>query len=96
MNFYSISREKYFWVGNVWLVIMEEDPVERSYRHIAFKADKKDLSGFRTKLEELGLEIKPPRPRIEEEGESLYFYDYDNNLYELHAGTLRQRMGKTY
>ena len=91
---YSVSREKYFLVGNIWIVLMEGEPVERSYRHIAFKVDEKDLSGFRASLEALGLEIKPSRPRIEGEGKSLYFYDYDNNLYELHAGTLQQRLYK--
>jgi hypothetical protein len=31
-------------------------------------------------------------PRVEGEGESQYFYDFDNNLFELHTGTLAQRL----
>ena len=38
------------------------------------------------------IEIKPPRPRIEGEGLSLYFYDYDNHMFELHTGTLAERL----
>ncbi|MCK5310663.1 MAG: FosX/FosE/FosI family fosfomycin resistance hydrolase [Desulfobacteraceae bacterium] len=91
---YSISREKYFLVGNLWIVIMEGESTERSYRHIAFRVAEKDLPILRVKLEELGCEIKPSRARIEGEGKSLYFYDYDNNLYELHSGTLQQRLKK--
>lgn len=36
--------------------------------------------------------MKPPRKRIEGEGHSIYFYDYDNNLLELHTGTLEERL----
>jgi hypothetical protein len=31
---------------------------------------------------------------VEGEGMSLYFYDYDNNLFELHTGTLEQRLAR--
>lgn len=43
-------------------------------------------------LRKLGVEIKPPRPRVEGEGQSLYFYDFDKHLFELHTGTLAQRL----
>jgi hypothetical protein len=36
--------------------------------------------------------IQSSRPRVEGEGESLYFYDFDNHLFELHTGTLEQRL----
>jgi len=36
--------------------------------------------------------MKSPRPRIDGEGESLYFYDFDNHLFELHSGTLEERL----
>ncbi|HTD28659.1 MAG TPA: VOC family protein [Xanthomonadaceae bacterium] len=37
---YSISREKFFVLGGVWLGAMQgEPPAERSYRHVAFKVE---------------------------------------------------------
>ncbi len=49
---------------------------------------------YQAKLEALGVEIRPPRGRIEGEGLSLYFYDFDNHLFELHTGTLEQRLAR--
>lgn len=42
----------------------------------------------------LEVEIKPPRTRVEGEGRSLYFYDFDNHLFELHTGTLLERLSR--
>jgi catechol 2,3-dioxygenase-like lactoylglutathione lyase family enzyme len=89
---FSISREKFFTLGGVWLAVMEGKPVDRSYRHIAFKVGAADLPHLEVKLRSLGVEIQPSRPRVEGEGQSLYFYDFDNNLFELHTGTLEQRL----
>ena len=69
-------------------------PAERSYRHLAFKVSEEDLPKSEEKLRLLGAEIKPPRPRVDGEGQSLYFYDFDNHLFELHTGTLEQRLGR--
>ena len=89
---FSLSREKFFMLGGVWIAAMEGKPVERSYRHTAFKVDAARLPAIEAKLRSLGVEVRPPRPRVEGEGESLYFYDFDNNLFELHTGTLEQRL----
>ena len=91
---YSLSREKFFELGGIWLAFMEGHPTERSYRHVAFAVDEVDLSQYETRLRSLGVEIRPPRRRIEGEGVSLYFYDYDNNLFELHTGTLEDRLAR--
>nr|WP_277871356.1 hypothetical protein [Chroococcidiopsis cubana] len=40
------------------------------------------------------MEIRESRSRVEGEGSSLYFYDYDNHLFELHTGTLAQRLAR--
>lgn len=40
----------------------------------------------------MGIEIRESRNRIKEEGRSIYFYDYDNHLFELHTGTLNERL----
>jgi len=64
----------------------------RTYQHLAFKVSPEALPLFEQRLRSLGLEIKPPRPRVEGEGESLYLYDFDNHLFELQTGTLDQRL----
>jgi catechol 2,3-dioxygenase-like lactoylglutathione lyase family enzyme len=89
---FSISREKFFTLGGVWLAVMEGKPVARTYRHVAFKVDATELPALEARLRSLGAEIQPSRPRVEGEGQSLYFYDFDNNLFELHTGTLEQRL----
>jgi hypothetical protein len=71
---------------------MEGKPVARSYRHVAFKVDGLELPVLEARLRSLGVEMQPSRPRVEGEGQSLYFYDFGNNLFELHAGTLEQRL----
>ncbi|GLQ49361.1 FosX/FosE/FosI family fosfomycin resistance hydrolase [Dyella flava] len=90
---FSLSREKFFVLGGVWIAAMEgSPPAERTYRHLAFKVDEADLPLFEQRLRRLGVDIRPPRSRVEGEGASLYFYDFDNHLYELHAGTLEERV----
>ena len=90
---HSLSREKFFVLGDAWLVAMEGAPLaERSYRHVAFAVDGADLPRYRQRLQALGVEILPGRGRTEGEGASLYFHDHDNHLFELHAGTLDERL----
>jgi len=74
---------------------MEGDLSDKSYRHIAFKVNEEDLAGMEKRLIHLGATIAEPRPRVRGEGKSLYFYDFDNNLFELHCGELSERL-KTY
>lgn len=90
---FSLSREKFFLLGDIWIAAMEgEPPAERSYQHVAFAVDEADLPRYQARLEALGVDIRPPRPRVEGEGLSLYFHDFDNHLFELHTGTLEQRL----
>ena len=89
---FSLSREKFFVLGGVWLAFMQGEPTARSYRHVAFQVDEQDLPQFEARLQALGAEVKAPRPRVDGEGLSLYFYDDDNNLFELHTGTLDERL----
>lgn len=92
---FSTSREKFFVLGGVWIAAMEGEPLgERSYQHLAFKVSEQALPLFEQRLRMLGVEIKPPRPRVEGEGASLYFYDFDNHLFELHTGTLEDRLAR--
>ncbi len=90
---YSLSREKFFMLGGTWLAAMEgEPPAVRTYRHLAFKVADDDLPAFEARLRSIGVDVKEPRPRVEGEGNSLYFYDFDNHLFELHTGTLEERL----
>lgn len=90
---FSLSEERFFLVGDVWIATMKGDALpERSYNHTAFKIDEADFEERLATIKTLGLDVKPPRPRVEGEGRSIYFYDADNHLLELHTSTLEQRL----
>ncbi len=90
---HSISPEKFFDVGGLWVAIMQGDALpNRTYNHVAFKVSVEELVKAKMTIEKLGLEFRESRPRVEGEGQSLYFHDYDNHLFELHTGTLDERL----
>ncbi len=90
---FSITKEKFFLINKIWIAIMEgETHKEKTYNHIAFKASKKDFPIYVERVKKLGVEIKNNRSRIPEEADSIYFYDYDNHLFEIHTGTLKERL----
>ncbi|XYK79065.1 MAG: FosX/FosE/FosI family fosfomycin resistance hydrolase [Labrenzia sp.] len=90
---FSLSEERFFLVGDVWIAIMKGAPLsERTYNHVAFKIEEQDFEARLAAIQSLGLEFKPPRGRVEGEGRSIYFYDADNHLFELHTGTLEMRL----
>lgn len=92
---FSLSREKFFVLGGTWLAAMEgEPPAERTYQHVALAVSEAELPEYQAKLQALGVEIRPPRNRVAGEGLSMYFYDFDNHLFELHTGTLEQRLAR--
>jgi fosfomycin resistance protein FosX len=89
----SLSPEKFFDVGCLWIAIMQGDPLPmRTYNHVAFKVSLERLAKAKAAIEALGLELRESRPRVAGEGQSLYFHDYDNHLFELHTGTLEERL----
>ena len=90
---YSISPEKFFDVSGIWIAVMQGDTLPtRTYNHVAFKVSPEQLVKAKVAIETLGLELRESRPRVAGEGQSLYFHDYDNHLFELHAGTLDERL----
>lgn len=92
---FSLSREKYFLIAGQWVCIMEGNSLpERTYNHVAFAIPDEEFENYEARVRSAGVDIRPSRPRIEEEGRSLYFYDYDNHLFELHAGTLEARLDR--
>lgn len=92
-NTFSLSKEKFFLIAGLWICIMEgESLLERTYNHIAFQIQSEEVDEYIERIKSLGVEIKPERPRVQGEGRSIYFYDFDNHLFELHAGTLEERL----
>jgi catechol 2,3-dioxygenase-like lactoylglutathione lyase family enzyme len=92
---FSLSPERFFLIGELWIAAMEGEALpERSYNHIAFKIDAADYDRYLARLRALGLDIREGRPRVEGEGRSIYFHDHDNHLFELHTGTLDERLAR--
>lgn len=89
---FSHAPEVFLLIDDLWIALMQGKAVERTYNHIAFRIEEEDLPVFEQKIRELRLERMPDRPRDVKEGKSLYFYDYDNHLFELHTGNLMQRL----
>ncbi|HCL4546820.1 FosX/FosE/FosI family fosfomycin resistance thiol transferase [Clostridium botulinum] len=90
---HSLFKERFFIVGSQWIAVMEDANIlNRTYHHIAFKILNSDVDNYLNKIKTLNLELKPPRRRVSGEGYSIYFYDYDNNLFELHTETLEKRL----
>lgn len=90
---FSLSKEKFLLVGSQWVCIMEGDPpAERTYNHVAFKIKEEAYDLYESRVRAAGVDIRPSRPRVEGEGRSLYFYDFDNHLFELHTGSLTERL----
>ena len=92
---FSLSEERFFLLGDLWIVIMQGKPLPaRSYDHVALKVQDDQLDAYRERILALGLELREGRPRVAGEGRSLYFYDHDNHLFELHTGTLADRLAR--
>ncbi|EAD2928214.1 FosX/FosE/FosI family fosfomycin resistance thiol transferase [Listeria monocytogenes] len=90
---FSLSKEKFFLIAGLWICIMEGDSLqERTYNHIAFQIQSEEVDEYTERIKALGVEMKPERPRVQGEGRSICFYDFDNHLFELHAGTLEERL----
>ena len=96
---FSVSREKFFLVGAepaaVWVAIMEGESLPtRTYNHVAFKISETDYPACRERIKLLGLEVREGRSRVEGEGRSIFFQDDDDYLFELHTGTLAERLAR--
>lgn len=92
-NTFSLSKERFFDIGGQWIAIMEGDPLPtKTYNHIAFKIGADEYDERLERIRRLGLQVRESRSRVEGEGQSIYFYDYDNHMFELHTGTLDERL----
>ena len=90
------STVKYFLIDKLWIALNKGEPLsERTYNHIAFQIAEKDMDIYIERIKDVGAEIRtehPDRTRIAGEGRSIYFYDFDNHLFELHTSTLSERL----
>jgi catechol 2,3-dioxygenase-like lactoylglutathione lyase family enzyme len=102
---FSTSRERFFFVGGdagdvdapapIWIATMEGEPLpSRTYNHVAFKIEDADYDRCLANVRSLGLDLREGRSRVAGEGRSIYFHDHDNHLFELHTGTLGERLAR--
>ena len=91
---YSSSSAKYFLINDLWIALNIGEPLsERTYNHIAFQIKESEFDSYIERIKEVGVEFRPDRLTREiEEGRSIYFYDYDNHLFELHTKSLSERL----
>ena len=90
---YSSVTAKYFRIGDLWIALNVGGSLsERTYNHIAFSICENDFDEYARRVKDIGVEILEDRQRLSGEGRSLYFYDYDNHLFELHTGSLEKRL----
>ncbi len=90
---FSLSKERFFDIGGLWIATMEgESLAGQTYNHIAFKMGADEYDDRLQRIRSLGLQVREGRARVEGEGHSIYFYDYDNHMFELHSGTLEERL----
>lgn len=90
---FSVSKERFFLIGGLWVATMEGEALpDKTYNHVAFKIDNTDFDMYLKRIQTLGLQLREGRSRVEGEGQSIYFYDDDNHMFELHAGTLDVRL----
>lgn len=94
---FSLSKERFFLIGDgvepIWVATMEGDALpSRTYNHVAFKIANDDYEDYLQRIRALNLEVREGRSRVPGEGQSIYFYGDDNHMFELHTGTLDERL----
>ena len=50
---FSISREKFLLISDLWIALMQGKSIERSYNHIAFHIDEDELPSYEFKIKNM-------------------------------------------
>jgi catechol 2,3-dioxygenase-like lactoylglutathione lyase family enzyme len=81
--------ETFVRLGGIWIVLVGS-PVQRARTgdHIAFQATPEILEATAAKLQAMGREFIRARSN-----KALYFFDYDDHVFELDAEDLDQELG---
>lgn len=87
----------YFDLNGYWLALNEEPDIPRneiahSYTHMAFTITEESFDEWYAHLEKHGVTILHGRDRSERDKRSIYFTDPDGHKFELHTGTLQDRL----
>jgi catechol 2,3-dioxygenase-like lactoylglutathione lyase family enzyme len=83
-------EETFVRLGRTWFVLVKADVQRpRTGDHVAFSVSKSTLLACAEKLKQIGQEFLFARSDT-----ALYFYDYDNHLFELDTMDLEKDLGK--
>jgi catechol 2,3-dioxygenase-like lactoylglutathione lyase family enzyme len=82
--------ETFVRLGGIWIVLVGA-PVQRTRTgdHIAFHATPETLEATVAKLQAMGREFIRARSNS-----ALYFFDYDDHVFELDTGDIDQEVGE--
>ncbi|MET3938625.1 metallothiol transferase [Paenibacillus sp. PvP094] len=90
------NKLAYFDLAGLWIALNQEDVIrnytERTYTHIAFTVKEEEFDKSVQELKAAGADILPGRARDPRDARSVYFTDPDGHLFELHTGTMKQRL----
>lgn len=86
----------YFDLNGLWIALNVEDvarePMPMTYTHIAFTVAEEEFDAWMKRLRDGEVRILPGRERDERDKRSVYFLDPDGHRFELHTGSLQDRM----